>query len=221
MSRLDEELARAVVEAEAVDPIAPPAPPSKRSPADHPKPKRNLGLLIGLLVMVGGLVTLVMTSFEDAAIYSKTVDQLLKEQEKLSGRNVRVEGALVKGSLMRRDDPCEYRFRIQKNGAELAVHYPQCVVPDTFRDMPGMDVAVTAEGKLAEDGHFQASHIMAKCPSKYEMKEKAARGEQAPHASTIPAAGTMPAAKKPIGAAPLDTMPAEANAVRTTSARTP
>jgi cytochrome c-type biogenesis protein CcmE len=49
--------------------------------------------------------------------------------------------------------------------------------------MPGMDVSVTAEGKLTEAGNFEASNIMAKCPSKYEMKDRAKSGEAAPHAA--------------------------------------
>jgi len=201
MNRLDEELAQAVEQGEAQseagsgqDPAfaqslgeAPPAP------AVPSHSKRNLGLLAALLVMGAGILTLVFTSFEDAAIYSKGVDELVSQREKLATRNVRVEGLLVKGSLMRRDQPCEYRFRMEKNGTELAVHYPQCIVPDTFKDMPGMNVAVTAEGKLSESGHFEASHIMAKCPSKYEMKELAAQGKAAPHAAG-PAA--MPAQNK-------------------------
>jgi cytochrome c-type biogenesis protein CcmE len=56
-------------------------------------------------------------------------------------------------------------------------------VPDTFKDMPGMDVEVTAEGKLgADDKVFTATSIIAKCPSKYEMKQKSMAGEIAPHA---------------------------------------
>jgi cytochrome c-type biogenesis protein CcmE len=191
MNRLDEELAQAAEqgEAEGEAPSAPePAfaqslgatPPAASVPSHG---KRNLGLLAALLVMGGGILTLVFTSFEDAAIYSKGVDELVSQREKLAKRNVRVEGMLVKGSLLRRDQPCEYRFRMVKNGTELAVRYPQCIVPDTFKDMPGMNVAVTAEGKLSESGDFEASHIMAKCPSKYEMKELAAQGKAAPHAA--------------------------------------
>ena len=57
-----------------------------------------------------------------------------------------------------------------KNGAVLDVRYPQCVVPDTFRDRPEAEVGVTAEGRLQRDGSFEATQIMAKCPSKYEEK---------------------------------------------------
>ena len=66
-------------------------------------------------------------------------------------------------------------------GAPLKVQYAQCVVPDTFRDVKGVEVEVTAEGRLAEDGHLEASKIFAKCPSKYEMREGAAKmGGQGP-----------------------------------------
>ncbi|HEX2671830.1 MAG TPA: cytochrome c maturation protein CcmE, partial [Polyangiaceae bacterium] len=92
---------------------------------------------------------------------------------------------LVKGSLMRRDQPCEYRFNLSKGGATLPVRYAQCIVPDTFRDMPGMDVMVTAEGKLDSAGNFEASNIFAKCPSKYEMKEMQKGGAKAPHVSQM------------------------------------
>ncbi len=178
---VDQELARAVEEAEAeaipaVAQAAAPKPPSA-------KPKRNLGLLIGLLVMVAGVLTLVFSSGKDAAVYSVGVDQLMKDPARYSQRSVRVKGMLVKGTLARRDEPCEYRFKIAEHGTELAVQHPSCVVPDTFKDMPGMDVEVQAEGKLSDDGKaFVSTNIVAKCPSKYEMKQKSMAGELAPHA---------------------------------------
>lgn len=184
MPDLDDELRQAVSDAETV-PVTANARPE--APKKKARGLNNVGLLVALLVMGGGILALVMTNFEDAAVYSKSVDQLLAEQEKLVDRNVRVTGTLVRGTLVRRDEPCEYRFKIQKNEKQLDVRYAQCIVPDTFRDVPGMDVEVTAEGKLQTAGHFEAGQIMAKCPSKYEMKEKAAKGEKAPH-QDIPAA---------------------------------
>ena len=179
---VDQELARAVEEAEAEASVPAVAQGAPAMAPTAPKPKRSVGLLAALLVIVVAVLALVFTSFEGSAIYSVGVDQLLKEPERYSKRNVRVKGMLVKGTLARRDEPCEYRFKLQENGQILAVHYPQCVVPDTFRDMPGMDVEVTAEGKMAGSGAFEATTIMAKCPSKYEMKQKSMSGELAPHA---------------------------------------
>jgi cytochrome c-type biogenesis protein CcmE len=42
------------------------------------------------------------------------------------------------------------------------------VVPDTFKD----DAEVIVTGTLGSDGVFQASDLLAKCPSKYEAEAK-------------------------------------------------
>jgi cytochrome c-type biogenesis protein CcmE len=177
-SHLDRELERALAGS------APKGDGAAALQAGDKSPRRrgNVGLLAVLLVMAGGIVALVMTSFNNAAVYAKTVDQVRAESASLMGRNLRVEGNLVHGSLERRDQPCEYRFVIKGKDGELPVRYGKCIVPDTFRDVPGMDIGVTVEGKLASGGSsFEAAQVMAKCPSKYEMKERKERGEQMPH----------------------------------------
>ena len=184
MSGLDDELSKAVQESEAV--AAVPPPEGTKAPALAPRgpsktAKRSIGLLIALLVGGGGILTLVMTSFEKSMAYSKDVEQLLAERDRLVDRAVRVQGRLVNGTLRKRDEPCEYRFQVQKNGKTLDVVFSQCVVPDTFQDRPGMPLDVTADGKLLASGQFEATHIMTKCPTKYEMDQAAKRGEQAPH----------------------------------------
>ena len=183
MSRLDRELAQAA-EGEAAPPVVAPVGPGA------PPPKRNVKLLVGLVVVAGGITALVL-SFQDAAVYAKSVDQLVADKS-LVGRAVRVEGGLVKGSLVHQDTPCEYRFRIAEKGAEIPVRYAKCVVPDTFRDVPGMDVRVTVEGKLGAAGQFEATQVMAKCPSKYEMKQKKEAGEAMPHEVAEKREGSAP-----------------------------
>lgn len=191
MSKLDNELADALSASEETAPtserpVAAPAVTEEGSPKKKKK-LHNLGLVVALLVMGGGVLTLVMTNFEQAAVYSKGVDELVAEKDKVAGRNVRVAGTLVKGSLKRRDQPCEYRFSMTKNEKTLDVRYPQCIVPDTFRDVPDVDVEVTAEGKLTDEGYFEANQIMAKCPSKYEMKDGVGKGKAPQHKNNLPA----------------------------------
>ncbi|MCC6645519.1 MAG: cytochrome c maturation protein CcmE [Polyangiaceae bacterium] len=178
MSNLDDDLAEAAV---APDP-PPVALPTAATP---PKKKGNIGLLVGLVLMAGAVLALVL-SFKDAAVYAKSVDQVTADRAALAGRALRVEGNLVKGSLVHQEQPCEFRFRIEEKGQQLPVRYGNCVVPDTFRDVPGVDVRVTVEGKLTADGGFEASLVMAKCPSKYEMKDRAAKGEAMPHGAPVP-----------------------------------
>jgi cytochrome c-type biogenesis protein CcmE len=145
----------------------------------------------GLAMVAVGIAALVLTGMQDNAIYSKPVDQLLADKTKFIGRPVRAEGNLTHGSLVKRDQPCEYRFTIAKNGVELPVRFAQCVVPDTFRDVPDLDVGVTVEGELQADGSFEATSVLAKCPSKYEMKQRHDKGEQMPH-GPFASAGSLP-----------------------------
>lgn len=144
--------------------------------------RKRLLLLIPLVMAAAAIVVLVLVGMQDKGVYSKPVDDLVAQKAKFLGKPVRAEGNLVHGTLVKRDTPCEYRFTIEKNGVQVPVRFAKCVVPDTFRDVPGMDVAVTVEGQLGGDNSFEASEVLAKCPSKYEMKQKAANGEKAPHA---------------------------------------
>ncbi len=194
MSRLDEEL-------EAV--LSAPVPTAERArptlghkPGAPGRGRRGWLLLLGLLALGGLVLGVALTSFREAAVYSKPVDALLTERARFTGRVVKVVGALVPGTLVRRDEPCEYRFRLKGTSTAapaLDVRFPQCVIPDTFRDVPGVNVEVTAEGKLLPEGHFVAHQIMAKCPSKYEMRDRSGRGETAPHTALGPGADTAEA----------------------------
>jgi cytochrome c-type biogenesis protein CcmE len=174
--KLDDELAQVagLDDNEAKDGSGGAAPPTVQPIAAEPSRRKNtnFGLLAVLLVMGGALVLLFMWGFKDAAIYATPVEDLLSKQDDLHGRKVRVDGELVPGTLVRRDKPCEYRFTIHgKTSTEkqLNVSYPQCVIPDTFRDVPGGGVQVTIEGALNKStGNFEATLVMAKCSSKYD-----------------------------------------------------
>jgi cytochrome c-type biogenesis protein CcmE len=153
--------------------------------ADAQEHKRSWGLLAALLALGGGVLALVFNGGQEAVVYSYQVDEVKAQAADLGERQLRVQGLLVSGTLTKRDNPCEYRFMMRKAGdttsEALQVQYPLCVVPDTFRDVAGVEVEVTAEGRLGADGHLQATKIFAKCPSKYEMRETADKmGGQAP-----------------------------------------
>src|SRR6478735_8325664 len=112
-SQLDRELEQALKRTEnGTEPTAPAGRPSRRG---------NVGLLVVLLVMGAGIVALVMKGFTDAAVYSKDIDQAVSERGALMGRQLRLDGTLVHGSLQMREQPCEYRFIIKGKKAELPV----------------------------------------------------------------------------------------------------
>ena len=167
MSDLDNELKNALENAEDVAAPVVTETPRKRS-------KGNRALLIGLLVMAAGVAALVLVGLKSASIYAMKVDQVVGKSE-LQGRRLRIDGELVPGTLVKRDKPCEYKFRMHSEGRELAVRYARCEIPDTFRDRPEGGVLVTVEGTLGqnESGNgetFEASDVFAKCASKYDPK---------------------------------------------------
>ena len=192
MNGLDQELAQVVAEAGQGASVGRPAEDGALpvgSDADSGRAlRRRVGLVAGLGLMAALVLGLLLTSVEDQAIYSKGVDDLVAERARLVEHNVRVDGSLVRGTLLRREHPCEFRFTLEKNGAKLDVRYPHCVVPDSFRDLPGTRVDVTVEGRLSGDGYLLADRILAKCPSRYEMDERVTGGAQRPHASAASSA---------------------------------
>lgn len=119
-------------------------------------------------------------------VYSRRIPELLTDAGSVRHRVLRVEGLLVRGSLYRLKDVCEFRFRITDYGdpRTLDVRYAiddssvltprDCVLPDTFCDAPGFELTATVEGTLERDslGHLYlaGTQVMAKCPSKYEMR---------------------------------------------------
>jgi cytochrome c-type biogenesis protein CcmE len=142
-------------------------------------PLVKIGLVFAMLA--GGLALLwFSSSAEDAFVYSKLVDEVQAKPKAWKGQELRVEGDLKQGSILFKEQPCEWRFTLSSKGHEMPVRFPQCIVPDTFKD--GMGLKVTVQGKLHDDGYFLANQVIPRCPSKYEMQEKAARGEKMPHA---------------------------------------
>lgn len=140
--------------------------------------KKNVGLVLALVAMVGAIVALFLFGIDDVQVYSMTLAKFDENKAKYADQRVRIEGELVPNSLKKRlEPPCEYRFRLRDGDARLDVRFPQCVVPEAFVDRGQPGVMVTAEGRM-KDGHFEASNIMAKCASKYDPETHTIEGQE-------------------------------------------
>jgi cytochrome c-type biogenesis protein CcmE len=166
------------------------------APAEgRPAPRGGLTPFVkvaGVFALLGGALALLMFGSEasDALVYSKLVHEVAGKPADFEGRELRVEGDLKQGSIKFREDPCEWRFTLSDTGKEMPVRFPQCIVPDTFKD--GMGLKVTVQGKLTDDGYFLANQVIPRCPSKYEMQQRKERGEQMPHAMPGAPADRLP-----------------------------
>jgi cytochrome c-type biogenesis protein CcmE len=135
--------------------------------------KRAHGQAVGKKLLVASLLGFAVVlalafSSSKPKVYSVPVAEFLKSGP--ADETVRVRGMLVHGTLCKITAECGYRFRLQDSGQQLSVAYDECIIPDTFRDVPGMDIEITAEGERCQGCHeLEATQIVVKCPAKYEM----------------------------------------------------
>lgn len=122
---------------------------------------RNIIFVIGLL-LAAGLLFFVITTAVDDSVYMLPVDRAVSEQDSHEGRDIKVQGNVVPGSIRVRSDN-QATFQLTKGGETIQVGYTGAR-PDTFKDCA--DVIVT--GRLHADMTFEASEMIAKCPSKYD-----------------------------------------------------
>ena len=104
----------------------------------------------------------------------------MNEPDSFEGRHLRVEGELRQGSIQFREEPCEWRFVLHKEDKEMPVRFPQCVVPDTFRD--GMGIQVTVQGELGGDGRLPRKPGDSTLP--LEVRDAGADGSRRGNAPT-------------------------------------
>jgi cytochrome c-type biogenesis protein CcmE len=122
-------------------------------------------LLIGLGIAATMVFLFVVgTQKSDGGFaYYVTVDEFLEKGAPAG--HFRVNGKVRPGSIERLDSGRRVVFTVvdPKSEAALPVDFTG-IIPDTFVD----DADVVVEGKRREDGVFEATTLLAKCPSKYE-----------------------------------------------------
>ena len=128
---------------------------------------------IGLtsLVLVLTFAGLLYSTMGESLEYYKKVDEVLVNPAEWQGKALQLHG-YAKG-VSRRPDSLVYRFDIESNGKVVRAFYTG-VTPDTFKE----DSEVVVKGRLAADNTFQATEIIAKCPSKYEPGAAGAPGTE-------------------------------------------
>jgi len=148
----------------------PPIPTSPIS-ASRRVPRRRsrtrLRFVIAGLTIVAAIGYMIYAALAGGSEYFVTTGELKAMGDKAVGQPMKVGGRVVEGSIQGGRGSGATAFSLTDGSQELRVSF-QGVVPDTFG--PGVDVIL--EGKLAADGSFQATNMMAKCASKYEPAAK-------------------------------------------------
>ena len=135
-----------------------PALPARRRPVFRRKRFFVLALVVAL-----GIAYLIVIGIQNASMYHLSVGELMARSAQAYDEELRVGGKVVGGSV--KQDPATQTMRFMiadEKGATLPVVY-RGVVPDAFK--PEADVVL--QGRLAPSGTFEATELLAKCPSKY------------------------------------------------------
>lgn len=126
---------------------------------------RNRQVAIAVGVILVAVVYVLITGMRDTMVYYYTVSEVAAQQDKLTGEPLRVAGKVVPGSIDTDSTGLVHKFVIEEGGKSMPVVYRD-IVPDTFQD----NAEAVVEGAFDEHGTFQATFLMAKCPSKYEAE---------------------------------------------------
>ncbi len=125
---------------------------------------RRYQVVAAAVLALGALGYLVFTGMQDTMVFYYTVSEVLADTGDFEGTPLRVAGKVVPGSIeVSTTNHLDRSFVIQEGGQRIPVEY-HGVVPDTLVD----DADAVVEGQLDAEGVFQATFVMAKCPSKYE-----------------------------------------------------
>ena len=115
--------------------------------------------------IIGTLAWLAAGGIKETKTYYKEIKEVTALTDAARYERLRVGGDVEKGSIVRAGH--EVRFVLTQNDLKLPVVYAGSEpLPDTFRD----GAQALADGKMRQDGVFQATKIQAKCASKYEGK---------------------------------------------------
>src|SRR5579883_1739335 len=127
-------------------------PPSSRTKATR--------VMIAAMIVVAAIGYLIYTGFQSTSVYYLTVSELKAKGP--SAGAVRVAGIVQANSIQRSANDSMVSFTIADDGGSMPVVYAG-MLPDIFG--PGIQVVV--EGHYTSRGVFEATTLLAKCPSKF------------------------------------------------------
>ena len=123
--------------------------------------RKRLKFIVGVIIVVIAIGFLGYQGFVYSATYYYTVSEFAAQQSAFADKNVRVAGNVTDGTIVRQGTTLTFTMTEGQNNLQVVY---QGVVPDTFK--AGIEAVVL--GKLNSDGIFEATELLAKCPSKYE-----------------------------------------------------
>jgi len=156
----------------------------------EPRKGNSLKFVIGGIVIIAAIIYLMVSSLQANVQYFLTVDEVLEKQNsgELTGRNIRLSGAVLGESIQYDMDTLELRFTIvhvpadiklveDEGGLAAALHNAvmdptrsqlEVVYYGAKPDLLQNEAQAILTGELIANGVFEADELLLKCPTKYE-----------------------------------------------------
>lgn len=156
----------------------------------EPRKGNSLKFVFGGIVIVAAIIYLMVSSLQANVQYFLTVDEVLEKQNsgELTGRNIRLSGAVLGDSIQYDMDTLELRFTIvhvpadiklveDEGGLAAALHNAvmdptrsqlEVVYYGARPDLLQNEAQAILTGELIANGVFEADELLLKCPTKYE-----------------------------------------------------
>ncbi len=118
-------------------------------------------------VIVVAAVALAFVAMQGSSVYYVSIGEFNGKQvvANYAGKEVRVAGKVIPGSILRNSDRVSFTARDKADPSQIMQVSYSRLIPDTFKD----DAEVVVTGTY-NNGVFTATEMLAKCPSKYSSE---------------------------------------------------
>jgi len=130
------------------------------------KRKRRIYFIVFLLAGLGVIVSLALFALRQNIDLYYTPQQIQKQHVSM-GREFRLGGMVVKGSVQHVPNSLQVSFILSDYHAEQKVNYDG-ILPSLFREGQG----IVAQGRLDQQGVFVADQVLAKHDNQYKPPTK-------------------------------------------------
>lgn len=141
--------------------------------------KRRHKRIAFILVGLAGLSVaafLALSAFQNNLVFFFSPTQVLAKEAPVN-RTFRIGGLVENGTLKREADGLTVRFTVTDTVASVPVMY-KGILPDLFKEGKGC----VAQGRIGNDGVFQADQVLAKHDENYMPPEAGHAIDKAKHA---------------------------------------
>ena len=137
---------------------------------------KRIGIILAGIAGLSLAAFLALSAFQNNLVFFFSPTQVAAKEAPVN-RTFRIGGLVEEGTLKRDGDGLTVRFTVTDTAASIPVVY-KGILPDLFKEGRGC----VAQGRLGDDGVFQAEEVLAKHDENYMPPEAGEAIDKAKHA---------------------------------------